>query len=294
MGDDRKGGHVWKFVSDASYKPADGAANSRLLASGRLHAARFDEGGVGEWRPVDMTSPLDPNPGEPSQAIPPGARRLGDLYASQGAILVDAYQAANAVGASPSGRPEDLEVHPADGSVFIAFTAASDRKGEWENKFGEIWRIEEEGGDVAALRFRWSRFAVGGPGTTPAPGRVFANPDNLLFDRRGDLWMSCDISGKNLNLNPDFAPFRNGGVFFCPVIGPERGRPRQFLSVPCEAEPTGPAFDPAETTLFVSIQHPGERHGIRASAAQAPRGSNWPTGALGAAPLPAVIAVRPR
>lgn len=293
MGDDRKGGHVWKFVSDESYVPGDRARNRRLLSSGRLYAARFRGDGTGEWRLLDMSSPLDPNPGEPRQEIPAGAQRLGDIYAHRGAILVDAYRAANAIGASPTGRPEDIEVHPADGSVFIAFTGPSERPGEWENPYGEVWRIEEEGADVAAGRFRWSRFAVGGlDGGASGPGRVFAQPDNLLFDRRGDLWVACDISGKHLNARPDFLPFCNNGLFFFPVTGPERGRPRQFLSAPCEAEPAGPAFTPKEDALFVSIQHPGERHGIRRAARDAPRGSNWPSGGLGSPPRPAVITIR--
>jgi secreted PhoX family phosphatase len=292
MGDDRRGGHVWKFVSDESYRPADGLRNRRLLASGRLYAARFGKDGAGEWRLVDMSSPLDPSPGEPTQPILAGAKRLGDLYAHQGAVLVDAYRAANAIGATPSGRPEDLDVHPADGSVFIAFTGASDRPGEWENPFGEVWRIEEAGGDVRATHFRWSRFAAGGPGTSAVGGRVFAQPDNLLFDRRGDLWVSCDISGSKLNAAPEYMTFLNNGFFFFPVTGPERGTARQFLSVPCEAEPTGPAFTPDEDALFLSIQHPGERSGIRRKASDAPRGSNWPLGGLGTPPQPAVIAVR--
>src|SRR6185503_8156021 len=41
MGDDRIGGHVWKFVSHDIYRPDDAASNRRLLSAGRLYAARF-------------------------------------------------------------------------------------------------------------------------------------------------------------------------------------------------------------------------------------------------------------
>lgn len=295
MGDDRTGGHVWKYVSHEDYVPGDRARAKSLLSAGRLFVARFRPDGRGEWRPLDLSTRLDPNidPKDPKPFMPRWARRLGDCYASQAAVLIDAYQAANAVGGSACGRPEDVEVHPVDGSVFIAFTASSARPGPWDNPYGEVWRLVERHGDVRAREFTWSRFAVGGPAGEGGPGRVFTQPDNLLFDRRGDLWMTTDISSHLINAREDYLPFRNSGVFQVPVTGPERGRPRQFASLPCEAEPTGPAWAPDEEALFLSIQHPGERHGMRTEAAAGPRGSNWPHGRLGAPPQPAVVAVRP-
>ena len=75
--------------------------------------------------------------------------------------------------------------------------------------------------------------------------------------------------------------------------GAERGRPRQFASLPCEAEATGPAFAPGEQALFLSVQHPGRapRHRAR-DAAVRPAGSNWPHRRSGAPPQPAVVAIR--
>jgi secreted PhoX family phosphatase len=205
---------------------------------------------------------------------------------------MDAYRAANAVGGTPSGRPEDLEVHPGDGSVFVAFTAQSDRPGLFTNVHGEIWRIEEDGGDVRSGRFRWSRFAVGGPPDATRTAHAFTQPDNMVFDGRGDLWFTCDISSENINARPPYDAFKNSALFHVPVTGPGRGVPSRFASMPCEAEPTGPAFAPGEQALFLSIQHPGERWGIRREAAAAPRGSNWPSRRLGEAPRPAVIVIR--
>jgi secreted PhoX family phosphatase len=291
MGDDRRGGHVWKFVSDALYKPGDNRAGRALLRSGRLYAARFSADGTGEWRLLHLKTPLDPN-ADPQPEIPGGARTLGQVYASQGALLMDAYRAANAMGATPSGRPEDLEVHPADGSVFVAFTLRTDKPGLFDKPYGEVWRLEEEGGDVAATRFRWSRFCVGGPADPARAGRVIAHPDNMAFDARGDAWITSDIPGPSLNATPDYRVFKNSGLFLLPVNGAGRGQPRQFASMPCEVEPTGPAFAPREQALFLSVQHPGENHGIRQSAEDAPRGSNWPHKTPGSPPQPAVVAIR--
>jgi secreted PhoX family phosphatase len=296
MGDDRIRGHVWKFVSDGLYRPGDAAANRQLLASGTLYVARFSPDGTGEWRPLVLDTPLDPSPepADPKPFIPPNGSRLAHCYETVGAAVMDAYQAANAIGGSPSGRPEDLEVHPADGSVFIAFTSIAAREGMWSNIYGQVWRLEEEGGDVRARRFRWSRFAPGGPPDPARAGHVFAQPDNLMFDPRGDLWVATDISGEVINQREDYRVFRNAGLFRVPVSGPEAGRPSQFLSMPCEAEATGPAWSPATDALFMSVQHPGERFGTRMDPEAAPRGSNWPHGKRGAPPQPAVICIRPR
>ena len=58
----------------------------------------FNPDGTGEWRLLDLSSPLDPNPDflDPKPFIPPFAKTLAACYASQGAALCDAYQAANA------------------------------------------------------------------------------------------------------------------------------------------------------------------------------------------------------
>jgi uncharacterized protein len=295
MGDDRIGGHIWKFLSNGLYRADDPAGSRGLLSSGTLLAARFNRDGSGEWRPLDLDTPLEPNRHEADTKpfIPPRARRLGDCYATLGAALLDAYQAANAIGASPAGRPEDLEVHR-DGSVYIAFTSLASDPLMWGNRYGEIWRLEEDRGDVRSRRFRWTRFAPGGPNDATRAGHVFAQPDNLLFDAQGDLWASCDLASLVINHHPDFLVYRNSGVFRVPCAGAHRGHPGQFASMPCEAEPTGPAFAPREQALFLSVQHPGERWGMRTEAGAGPRGSNWPHGRLGAPPQPAVVAIRPR
>ena len=81
---------------------------------------------------------------------------------TQGNILIDAYRASNLVGATPTGRPEDVEVHPLDKSIYIAFTAnATAQNSLFTNIYGELVRIVEGSADgtghdvhVAALEGR--------------------------------------------------------------------------------------------------------------------------------------------
>ena len=121
---------------------------------------------------------------------------------------------------------------------------------------------------------------------------MFAAPDNLSFDSAGNMWVVTDISSANLNGgNPNYTAFQNNGMFFVPTTGAHAGTAFQFVSAPCEAELTGPSWTPDESTLFLSVQHPGEVNGTRTSNAMAPRGSNWPHRSHGA-PLPAVVAIR--
>jgi secreted PhoX family phosphatase len=294
MGDDRAHGHVFKFVSRDRYRAGDAhrAANQQLLSAGTLFAARFSRDGTGRWIPLAPDTPLAPNGGV-TQTLPPGAKTLGQVYASAGAIVVDAFRAANAVGATPTGRPEDLEVHPVTSSVYVAFTSyvsASDPL--FSTRLGEIWRLEEDGNDPEAATFKWSRFVASGG--VPGQGG-FAQPDNLMFDDAANLWVCTDMTTGNLNNDamPEGA-YRNNGVFVIATAPGHReaGKPRQFASGPCESELTGPSLTPDGTTLFLSVQHPGERFGIRGiNDVASPRGSNWPAGTPGAPPRPAIVAI---
>lgn len=291
MGDDRVNGHVYRFVSAQSYTPG-GDHRGTLLARGRLYVAVFHADGTGEWRELGPEAALEPNPNSSHPRVPRGAKTLGQVYADLGAIVTDAFGASNLVGASPCGRPEDIEIHPIDGSVYIAFTASATAPGHlFPNLYGEIWRIVEDG-DGAGTRFTWMRWKAGGPNDEQRSGHVFAAPDNLAFDPAGHLWVVTDITTARLNADERFTTFHNNGMFFVPTSGTEAGVALQFASAPCEAELAGPSWTAARDTMFLSVQHPGEGSGIRGAGVKAPRGSNWPSRRLGDPPLPAVVAIR--
>jgi secreted PhoX family phosphatase len=243
-----------------------------------------------------------------------------------GAILIDAHLAANAVGATPTARPEDTDLDPRTGDLLIAFTAAgSDGEGQADPAifrgpagesswgFGWLMRLEDEHATPDAANssragggFRWRLVATGG---TPWQGGMgFANPDNLAIDRAGNVWMVTDRAGVNGSADV----FGNNACWLFPAAGPAVGEALLFATGPMECELTGPCFDARETTLFLSVQHPGEDNGVHRQGRQemqaynlrdrdgrrfeqlrrVPLGSNWPASEPGRSPRPAVVAIR--
>jgi len=257
MGDDAADQYLYKFVSAGLYRAgAPRAAGSRLLTEGTLYAADF---AAGRWLPLDL-------------ARSPALRAAG--FASQGEVMLRCREAAAALKATPMDRPEDCEVHPADGTLYVALTNNTKHGNLW----GQIIRLLEDGDDPESESFHFEIFLTGGPQSG------LACPDNLMFDRKGNLWVGCDISSRALNRGA-YRSFGNNGVFVVPTAGPAAGDAFQFASGPVECELTGPWFTDDEKTLFLAVQHPGEE-----SESLARLTSHWPDGG-DAVPRPAVVAI---
>ena len=234
MGDDMRDACVYKFVSKGTYNPDDRAANMNLLEEGDLFVADF---GDGQWRLLDydrnedLRSAADEETGEP-------------VVRNQVEVLADARTASLAIGGTPTDRPEDIEIHPKTGEVYIAMTNNSDHG----NYFGQIVKLSEQGG-WRSETFRWEIFAAGGPQSD------FSSPDNMVFDPYGNLWMVTD-SGTGEGTIYEF--LGNNSMFFFPTEGPDVGKAFRFAVGPVEAEMAGPVWTPDGKTLFLSVQHPGE------------------------------------
>ena len=351
MGDDRRGGHIWKFVSKGVVEDPKDPANSKLLEEGTLYVARFREDFTGEWVPLQVDTPLRrPEPEfcfsqhiyVPSRFVGGAVKvgntdrdqpeievedwmdiiadfaekpfvrcTLGDLVRvdsevdseaddedrvrqkKDGILSMDAFLMANAVGGTPSARPEDLEVHPRDRSVYIAFTDATessdgspdrrifpDSAMESSRQYGAIYRIIEGGDESAASNpaatdFTWGKFVSSGEAADQGGG--FACADNMVFDPSDNLWMVTDISTSALNFptsrqridgthpgGKNFpGVFGNNAMFMFPTSGERAGLPQLFAIAPMEAEFCGPTFTDDGETLILAIQHPGELDGAR-------------------------------
>lgn len=264
MGDDKADACVFKFVTDGAYDPANREANLRLLETGTLYAADFQNG---KWVRIDY------NTQSALQAAkkPDGSPR----FTSQADVLADATGAALVVKATPTDRPEDIEIHPRTGQVYIAMTNNANHS----NYHGQIVRLTETNHNPEADTFAWEFFAVGGPQSG------FSSPDNLVFDPYGNLWMVTDVSSSRTGTGI-YAFQGNNAMFFFPTEGPNAGTAYQFASGPVQCEMTGPFWTPDGKTLFVSVQHPGEE-----STGLDKLTSHWPNLGGGPMPRPAVVAI---
>lgn len=233
-GDDEMDRCLYKFIASA---PGS-------LEKGTLYCANIEQG---RWIPLS----LEETP------------RLRNYFADQTDLLTRARLAALLAGGTQLDRPEDIEIDPKSGAVFISLTNHSGKA----NYFGSIMKLVEKGNDPLSLEFEASIYKTGGPETG------FACPDNLAFDRNGDLWFTSDISSSSLG-KPPYERFGNNGLFLVPMSGPGAGKVVQIASAPIEAELTGPTFSPDGKTLFLSVQHPGEDTKNAATPT-----SHWPMGA---------------
>jgi hypothetical protein len=257
MGDDAQDQYFYKFISHLKLDAASPRAEQRkLLTEGTLYVADFIKG---KWLPLDF----DRNP----------LLKAGG-FKNQAEVLLGARDAARIVEATPLDRPEDCEVHPLDGTLYIAMT--NNRK--HGNLYGQIVRLIEDGDNAEGESFRFEMFLAGGAQSG------LACPDNLCFDKQGNLWVACDISGASIGRGA-YLSFGNNGFYFIPTSGPSTGEAFQFGSAPVDAELTGPWFTENEDTLFLAIQHPGS---LSKSLDQLT--SHWPNGG-DALPRPAVVAI---
>ena len=258
LGDDERGEFLYKFVSRDRYQPA--GDNAELLADGTLYVAKFNDDQTGRWI-----------------ALTPETTGM----ASKAEICVHTRQAASAVGATTMDRPEWVAAHPMRAEAYVALTNNKNRgkkpnKGgdatpvggpnpRAENNYGQIVRWRPADGDHTDVAFTWDIFvlagnpvvhkdAYGGSKNINAEN-MFNSPDGLAFDSLGNLWIQTD--GKYSN-EGDFAGQGNNQML---QADPDTGEIRRFMVGPKECEITGLCWAPDKRTMFVGIQHPGEKGG---------------------------------
>ena len=280
-GDDQVFDYAYKFVTAGTYSASDREANLDLLDEGTLHVAVFSEDGTGEWLPLVQGQ------GELTQA---------NGFATQADVLVNTRLAADLLGATKMDRCEDFETNPANNKVYLVCTYNDSRGVEDNygidaanprapNAWGHVIEITEAGDDHTSTTFEWALFITAGPAddqTTDYAGfdkslvSAFSAPDNVTFDNLGNVWIATD--GNKVD-------DANDGLFAVPTEGEERGYARRFFQVPDGAECSGPSFTPDNSTLFISVQHPGEGGYFEEQI------NTWPDNEKGIAPRPSVVVV---
>lgn len=299
MGDDERFDYFYKFVSSDKVRSgrsrSDRRHNFDLLDHGTLYVAKF----FGDSPPaeIDGTGVLPSDgrfdgSGEWIPLVTGTTSHVPGMSAEE--VLVFTRLAADSVGATKMDRPEDVEPSPRTGAVYVALTnntnrgaagkaAADETNPRNVNKNGHVLELVERKNDSAATSFAWNLLLVCGDpadsstcfgGYPKQDVSPISCPDNLAFDPYGNLWISTD--GNALG--------SHDGLFGVAVEGPERGRTRQFLTVPTGAETCGPVIE--RERVLVCVQHPGEKDGATVDAPA----STWPDGP-GHVPRPAVVAV---
>ncbi len=266
-GDDARFEYVYKFVADGEFDADDREANMTLMESGTLYVARFDgqlgdNEGTGEWIPLIYgEGPLTEENG----------------FTSQADVLVKTRQAADLLGATTMDRPEDIETNPVTGAVYMAMTKNDRRLAEGEsednpglevnaanprpdNIHGHIIEVMEDDNDHTSTTFTWNIFLLCGHPSDPSTYyggyemrdmvSPISSPDNVTFDRLGNLWIATDGQPSALGVND--------ALHYVPVEGENRGMLQQFFESVPGSEVCGPEFTPDDTALFLAIQHPGE------------------------------------
>ena len=275
MGDDERGEFIYRFVSAGVYAP--GADTSKLLEEGTLSVAKFNEDGKGEW--------LELTPETTGMSLPE--------------ICIHTRLAGSKVGATTMDRPEWVTANPNAPELYCALTNNKNRgvkpnaggdatpvagpNPRAENNYGQIVRWRPDSGDHAAKGFAWDLFVLAGNPAVHQDDKagsanvnkdnMFNSPDGLAFDSNGLLWIQTDGNYSN---DGDFAGHGNNQML---AADPVTGEIRRFLVGPKECEITGLAWSPDRRTMFVGIQHPGEKGN-----------SHWPEGG-DAVPRSALIAI---
>jgi len=272
MGDDERGEYLYKFVSNAPYRP--GASTVGLLDDGTLYAAKFNDHGTGEWLPLT-----------------PGTTGM-----DAGEILIFTRMAASAVGATTMDRPEWVATNTTAIEAYCCLTNNKNRgikpnaggddtsvngpNPRQTNKYGQIVRWRPHNDDHAAPTFDWDLYVMAGNPTVYRnayggsaninTGNLFNSPDGMAFDSHGIVWIQTD--GKDSNTG-EFAGMGNNQML---AGDPVSGEIVRFMTGPNGCEVTGLCWSADRRTMFVGIQHPG---------------GDWPDG-NGGLPRSSVIAVK--
>ena len=193
---------------------------------------------------------------------------------SEPEIAIFTRLAATKVGATTMDRPEWVAVNPKKVEAYCALTNNKNRgvkdnqpinavNPRENNPYGQIVRWTPSNSDHASGDFKWDLFVMAGnPETAEGlykgseninKNNMFNSPDGIAFDSKGNLWIQTD--GKYSN-SGKFAGMGNNQML---CANPRTGEISRFLVGPKECEITGITWSSDRKTMFVGVQHPGEK-----------------------------------
>jgi len=292
-GDDARNEYIYKFVSTQNWNPADASGGmevgDKYLDEGILYVARFNDDGSGEWLPLTTDNPA--LQGMTADEIAIHTRIAADRA---GATAMDrpewggvnptnseVYFALTNSSSSSSGRGQGgTSSQPRNAANPRSYNAEGDPAGAQGNINGHVIRWKESEGSNA---FEWDIYAFGARAAYMNPqvnisalddSNDFSSPDGLWFDKRGLLWLQTDDGAYTDVSNcmmlaavpgtvGDGSAVSVGGADGESVTTYAGAAPgdsmRRFLVGVPGSEITGVDMTPDNRTMFVNIQHPGER-----------------------------------
>jgi uncharacterized protein len=287
-GDDENGDYLYKFVGSSPWRSLRARGRSPL-DEGTLYVAAFSDDGTGRWLPlVHGTGPLT----------------VANRWTDQADVLIRTRQAADVLGATRLHRPEWVAVNDRSGDVFVTLTNGSGNPSAVNsdrdpNPYGHIVRFREVGPVNDPTRFAWDVFRYAGDplypgsgGKVPAEQSLFGSPDGIWVDGDGRVWIETDISNGAQNLaSAGYDRIGNNAML---AADPTSGELRRFLTGPRGCEITGVITTPDQRTMFVNVQHPGERTpAFGTPTTDDPRVvSNWPDFDPEGRPRSATVVIR--
>jgi secreted PhoX family phosphatase len=290
------------------------AAGDKYLNEGALYVARFDADGTGRWLELSFNNPAIAN--FPSYRFANqadvwvNARLAADAV---GATPMDRpeWGAVNHLnGEIYFALTNNNATHRTPAKVNAANPrsyADVDGRKSMGNPNGHIIRFREESGLSTAASFSWDIFLFGAEedaGSANLSGLTAANdfssPDGLWFSKAtGICWIQTDDGAMTDETNCMMLAAIPGKVgdgakrtvankltiagaeqtgtqetFIGATLG--EGRLKRFLVAPSGSEVTGVAETPDGKTMFVNIQHPGEKTPALGQGDAFKLESSWP------------------
>jgi secreted PhoX family phosphatase len=287
-------------------------AGDKYLSEGKLYAARFDATGQGEWLELTIADPRIANHSAykfANQAdVYVNARYAADALGATkmdrpewGAINYRNGEVYFALTNNSAANCTPAKTDPANPRAHMDM----DGKKGMGNPHGHIIRFKEPGHQATAKTFAWDIFLFGAEedsGDANLSGLTaknsFSSPDGLWFSKAtGICWIQTDdgaftdetncmmlaaipgqvgdggkVTVKNKMVVGGVEQSGTQETFLGAALG--EAKLRRFLVAPPGAEVTGITETADGRTLFVNIQHPGEKS--KPVAAGAAPQSMWP------------------
>ncbi|MES2841402.1 MAG: PhoX family phosphatase [Pseudomonadota bacterium] len=297
MGCDSQNEYIYKFVSDAVWDPADVgggmAAGDKYLNEGKLYVAKFSDTGAGVWLELNTTT-IAAAPAYAAYTFDNQADVL--VNARHAASAVGATRMDRPEWGAVNPKNGDVYFTMTNNSSrAVANTDAANPRAYADvdgnagsgNPNGHVIRFREQAGASTATAFTWDIFLFGAEedaasginlsGLTAA--NDFSSPDGLWFSKAtGICWIQTDDGaytdvtncmllaaipgavgdGGAITVNNSLGGSTGSqGTFIGAALG--EAKLRRFLVGPKGCEITGITETADGRTLFVNVQHPGER-----------------------------------